>query len=76
MAVQLKLRQLCYLTMQGVQAGFTISTYVIFSLLIRCPKDQFYFYFSFEEDYNNITFILPLNGHSVHISKDILFFIQ
>lgn len=34
------------------------------------PKDLFYFYFPFEEDYGDITFILPLNRHSAYISKD------
>lgn len=40
-----------------------------FSLSNGGPKDQFYFYFPYEEDYNDIIFTLPLNGHSAYIVK-------
>lgn len=41
---------------------------LLFFPSVGSPKDQFYFYFPFEEDDN---IILPLNGHSTYISKDI-----
>lgn len=45
---------------------------LLFFLSVGGPKDQFYFYFPFEEDYN---IILPLNVHSTYISKDIYIYI-
>lgn len=49
---------------------------LLFFRSIGGSKDLFYFYFPFEEDYHDITFILPLNGYYAYISRDTWFFIQ